>query len=105
MTGMYLTGQAEGEFGDFTIDTSLYEPLITPCTDEPDSIDPPTCIYPACKAKLEEACGGTICDVGELWDIIEAADLSTAQSLATCVNEFNDECKWTGDPFIVQQCE
>ena len=71
MTGMYLTGQAEGEFGDFVINTDLYEPLNAPCTDEPDSIDPPTCVYPACKAKLEEACGGTICDVGELWDIIE----------------------------------
>ena len=28
MTGMYLTGQAEGEFGDFVIDTNLYEPLL-----------------------------------------------------------------------------
>ena len=82
MTGLYLTGQAEGEFGDFVINTDLYEPLNAPCTDTPDSIDPPTCVYPACKAILEDACEGTTCDVGELWDIIEAADLSTAHSIS-----------------------
>ena len=26
MTGVFLTGQAEGEFGDFVINTVLYEP-------------------------------------------------------------------------------
>ena len=107
MTGAFLTEQAEGEFGDFVIDTSLYKPLY--CTDTIEPIDLTTCVYPACKAKLEAACGGSTCDVGVIWEKIAYAyahgDLSTAQSLAGCINEFNDECKWTGDPFTAQQCE
>ena len=104
MTGTFLTGQAEGEFGDFVIDTSLYEPIS--CT---VPSNPATCVYPACKVILEDACEGTTCDVGKLWVAIADAyadgDLSTAHSIAGCVNEFNDACKWTGGSFTTQQCD
>ena len=71
MTGAFLTGQAEGEFGDFVIDTSLYEPIS--CTDTIAPIDPATCVYPACKDILEDACEESTCDVGVIWEKIADA--------------------------------
>jgi len=106
MTGMFLTGQAEGIFGTFVINTNLYEPLS--CTDITVPIDPATCVYPECKAILEDACGDSVCDVGDLWDAITEAysqgDLSTAHEIAGCVNEFNDACEWTGGSFTNLLC-
>jgi hypothetical protein len=112
MTGMVLTGMAEGDFGDFVINTNLYPPLFEPCTDDPAlvTLELPLCEYPECKEILEAWCGGSFCNVGDLWDDITAAmeevpaDMATAQELAACVNEFNDACEWTTDSFITMQC-
>jgi len=110
MTGAYLTGLAEGEMGDFVINTNLYPPMYEPCTDDPIEVtfELPLCEYPECKEILEEWCGGNICNVGDLWDDITESfatdDLETAHELAGCINEFNDACEWTDDPFTTLQC-
>jgi hypothetical protein len=114
MAGMHLTSMFFADGFDFVIDTSTYPVLgCTPVNAvEGCQCGEDICYYDECKDLFEEVCGDTICDVGDLWDLIvdeyQAGNCSVAQEIADCVNNYKEGCcdySYGTDEYFRSQCE